>query len=336
MAKWRFVRDWTNQQFSNLQRRFPLFATIGVVGGTLGLLGGGASLAEPFAENDTTREFLLSSTLASITIMAVVVLAWREKQLGRHSKYVETLHHQEEASELLRDLRIYLRRFGNSQVAPNPEVLARSRAMIEEVLTIYAHIFSALTSTRCRTCVKMVNVSVFHKHRMPTPDDLLVYTLARDASSQKEEQNHDKDRLTQGQDKLAENSDFLSLFDPEVRDNRFFLSNNLANESGYRTSSWNYRMKIASKRKTGGRYDEWPLWYRSTIVWPVRRARHEVLGISDPICIGFVTVDSRHTEVFSATEHAPIGQILANALYPILDQYVSLDQMIASRKRDIS
>lgn len=336
MAIGRFVREWTTRKFSRLQRHFPLCATFGAVGGTLGVLGGGASLADAFAANETTREFLLSFTLASITIMALAVLARKEKQLGRHSKYVETLHYQEEASELLRDLRIYLRRFGHGQAEPSPEVLARSRAMIEEVLTIYAHIFSILTSTRCRTCVKMVNVTRFSKTRMPTPDDLLVYTLARDASSQKEEQNHDKDRLAQGEDKLAENSDFLSLFDPESRDNRFFLSNNLANESGYRTSSWDYRMKIASKRKTGGRYDEWPLWYRSTIVWPVRRARHDALGISDPICIGFVTVDSRLTEVFSATEHAPIGQILANALYPILDQYVSLDQMIASRKRGIA
>jgi hypothetical protein len=122
------------QKLSALRRKFPISATVGVVGTIIGVLGGGVGLLDAFSANATTREWVLSITLGATTVYALVALARREKELGRHSRYVATLHQQEKATELLRDLRIYLRRFGEgtSLETPTPEVLARTRNMIGE------------------------------------------------------------------------------------------------------------------------------------------------------------------------------------------------------------
>jgi hypothetical protein len=325
------LSEWRDRHLSGLRRRFPVGATIGAIGAIIGVLGGAAGLLDSFKANASVREWVLSVTLALTTVIALIVLARREAQLGRHTKYVATLRQQEEVTERLRDLRIYLRRFGSGEEPPTREVLARARKMVEEILTIYAQIFTSLISARCRTCVKMVNAARA-PDRKPTADDFIVYILARDTTSHNEEKDHDSRRLRDRLDPLKDNSDFVSLFNPKEGDNGFFLSNDLASEENYSSSSLNYRMNVAAnpnKRKV----NQWPLWYRSTIVWPVRRDQRDDLGITEPTCLGFVTVDSHLPGVFLAHEHVPLGAMLANALYPILDQYITLDGMIASHER---
>ena len=159
----------------------------------------------------------------------------------------------------------------------------------------------------------------------PSPDDLLVYTLRRDSISQSEEERNDETRLLRKLDKLNENGDFLGLFSPGAGDRGFFFSNDLRSEKGYSSSSFKYRMSDPNRPQPKG----WPLWYRSTIVWPVRRDKREALGILKPTCLGFVTVDSHVPHAFSSDEHVPLGAMLANALYPILDLYIALDGVIA-------
>jgi len=76
-----------------------------------------------------------------------------------------------------------------------------------------------------------------------------------------------------------------------------------------------------------GRFGTAPPLYG--LVWPVRRDKREALGILKPTCLGFVTVDSHVPHAFSSDEHVPLGAMLANALYPILDLYIALDGVIA-------
>lgn len=76
--------------------------------------------------------------------------------------------------------------------------------------------------------------------------------------------------------------------------------------------------------------NEWLLPYRSTIVWPIRREVREDLGICEELCLGFVTVDSFVPHIFIASEHAPLGKILANALFPVVDLYTQLEREVIS------
>ena len=45
-----------------------------------------------------------------------------------------------------------------------------------------------------------------------------------------------------------------------------------------------------------------------------------------------MTVDCHLPGVFHSHDHVPLGAMLANAMYPILDQYIALEGMIASRQ----
>lgn len=309
--------------------RYPFSAFFGWFGTTVGILSGCAALVEYATRNTTTREWVLSMTLGLMTAASLVVLGYREYRLSRRSKFADILTHQEHASEILRDLRLFLRHHASVPSTQVPDdVLARARGMIGEVLSIYSDIFSILTSTRCRTCVKLIDVGA------TSPGEVHIFTLARDWLSSKENKNHDRVRAEQKLDKLNGNSDFLQLWDPHVDDEGYYLCNNLTREPNYTTSSLNYWRNVAGNPNKSAAV--WPLWYRSTVVWPIRREPRPDLGISGPDCLGFVTVDSHLPNTFVREEHPPLGKMLANSLFPILDLYNTLSGVLASRQQETS
>ena len=141
MSSWgKPLGELRDRSLSALRRTFPLVATLSAIGTIVTVLGGGVGLLDSFKANQSVREWVLSVTLGLTTMIALSVLAWRETRLGRHSRYVATLRQQQEVTEQLRDLRIYLRRFGPGAETPSPEVLARARQMIGDILSIYAQI----------------------------------------------------------------------------------------------------------------------------------------------------------------------------------------------------
>jgi hypothetical protein len=312
--------EWIRSAEARL--RFPFGAFLGWLGLVIGILSGAVALVETFTSNTTIKEWVLSSTLVAVALLSLGALAYREYTLARQSKFVSTLAHQQQASGLLRDLRIFLQLHEKPPLL-TAQALRQARGMIEEILTIYAEIFSLLTSTRCRTCIKLTDV------HSEIPDNVLVFALARDKLSANENRLHDKDRADNSRDKLKDNSDFLRLWDPKLQEGVNFFCNNLPKEEGYETSSFNYWLNIAGNPNKI-RKATWPLWYRSTIVWPIRRYPKEDLGIETHICLGFLCVDSHLTGVFELDEHGPVGTMLANALFPILELYTDLSAMLAT------
>ena len=134
---------------------------------------------------------------------------------------------------------------------------------------------------------------------------------------------HDEHRRDEYLDALKDNSDFLRLWSPDIADAGVFFSDDLRNEDGYETSSFNYRWNIEDNPNRNRRSD-WPLWYVSTIVWPIRQEKNEALGIHSYTQHGFLTVDSRVPHVFDRETHVVMGRMLANALFPVLDLYTEL------------
>ena len=149
----------------------------------------------------------MSLTLASIAVVSLAALAVREIQLAKHSRFANTLPLQENASELLRDVRNFLRRNALRRrrgEALSNDVLGRARRMIEDVLTSYSTIFGIICGTRCRMCIKLVTV----QQRLPAapdPNDVFVFALARDKDSAKENEVNDKRRENERLDRLTDN-----------------------------------------------------------------------------------------------------------------------------------
>lgn len=297
--------------------RYPFSQFFAWASTALGLAVGLKEIAEMVTTSSSIKEAISSGALAFLAVTSLGVLGYREFKLSRESKFAHILTHQEQASDILRDLRVFLRKFDTADPADIPQdLLARARTMIGEVLTIYADIYSILTSARCRTCVKLID---FGSADDPSPHEPFIFTLARDRVSTRENKFHDKRRADERADRLIDNSDFLQLWDSSVDDNGFYISNNLLAEKDYSTSSINYWRNIAGNpnKSTAA----WPLWYRSTIVWPIRREAREDLGIEDTECLGFLTVDCHLPNVFRVGEHSQLGRMLANSLFPILDLY---------------
>lgn len=305
--------------------RYPVSAFFTWLALVVGLIAGIATIIQSVGASTTLNETVFSVALAAITIISLGALAYRETRLSGHQNFASTLSLQNHASERLRDLRYFLRKHAaevSAGRAVPSDTLGRVRSMIEEVLTAYSDIYSIWTSTRCRTCVKLIDI----KRKGGTtidPESVIVFALARDKYSAKENQRHDKDRAERGFDKLQMNSDFLRLWDPEVHDDGYFLSNDLRKEHNYDTSSLNYYRNVAGNPNRVAAND-WPLWYRSAIVWPIRQEPRDDLGITEQTCLGFLSVDSRVPGILNSEEHPYLGKILANALYPILDLYTQI------------
>lgn len=306
--------------------RYPLRAFFAWLALVVGLIGGIVTLTLSVTESATAKEWILSLSLAAITIVALSALAVLGTQISGHQNFTSTLSLQNQASETLRDLRIFLRESVDDVGAGNAiprGTLSRAQQIIEEILTVYSNIYSIWTATRCRTCVKLIDVGQRNGGTPVSPETVILFTLARDKYSAKEQKKHDKKRADERLDKLNDNSDFLRLWDEEVDDDGFFLSEDLRKEPEYDTSSINYWRNVVGNpnRNTG---DKWPLWYISTIVWPIRQEPREDIGITEQTCLGFLAVDSRVPRVFNSDAHPYLGKILANALYPILDLYTQL------------
>jgi hypothetical protein len=138
---------------------------------------------------------------------------------------------------------------------------------------------------------------------------LLVKIVARSASSVQ------RDSIRA--DYLDENSDFLAMFrNPDMR---CFLSNNLT--KSFRKQ--NYRNPGIPEGFDVDK-DPWPLVYRSTLVWPIRKRDSRSEVNAQQHLLGFLCVDSRARGVFWRRYDFDTGAIVADALYVYMKRYFEL------------
>ncbi len=288
----------------------------------VGVIGGIAGLIPNFTSNPTIQSVVHSAALALIAVGALAVLAWREMVFNRRRKFANALPQHQAASERLVDLCCFLQARILDAADPtkrNKRWLGQARKMLEEIADDYAAIYSMLTGVRCRMCVKLVDVK---------PDNTgYVFTLARDRLSSTENRVHDKRRQDGLLDRINDNSDFLSMFEPDSPSRGYFFSEDLAAEENYRSSSINYWQNVAGNPNIP--YKKWCLPYRSTIVWPIQPSAGEELGIPEHRCIGFLAVDSQSRGAFEERWDAPFGKALACNMYVAMVFYRELDGILS-------
>lgn len=327
----RRVADWLSLQWARL--RYPLGAFVGWLAAILSIVSGAAIIVLAMTENTTVREVVLSSTLAGVTVLSLGALVYREVCNVKPNRLASTVGLQAEASTLLRDLRNFLR--ANALKSRNKEsiddtILTHARQRIERILSLYSECFSMAIGTRCRTCVKLIGVD--RDGNGASPDDFYVFSLARDTTSARENRKHDKRREEERLDKLADNSDFLKLWDQESDDRGYFYSKDLRDEKEYESSSLNYWKNIEGNPNVAVS-NPWPIWYISTIVWPIRQEKNPELGINEYTTLGFFAVDARRRGSFDEELHGAVGTVFANAMFPVLELYRELSGVVASDAR---
>lgn len=301
--------------------RYPASRLLTFVGTVIGILGGTAAITPIFTNDAAYHQLAQSFALAGIAVASLVAFTAREFIFARRQKLANTVDKQNEAAKTLRDLTSFLlsrlEKLNNSETVER-ETLSRARLMLEDILEQYASIFSFVTSTRCRICIKLVNGLI--------DGEMYLFTLARDKISSRENRPHDKRRESELHDLLNNNSEFVSLFSEESGLSSFF-SNDLTTESNYRSSSFNYWKTVDGDPNTPSD-ENWPLKYKSTIVWPIRQDVREDLGISEMKCVGFLAVDSWSRGAFIERWDAPLGEALASNLFTSLALYAELDSKI--------
>lgn len=187
-------------------------------------------------------------------------------------------------------------------------------SVVEAVLADVATAFSLATRTRCRACVKVLALATDappNNETMPRRDRaryLTVGTFARDPGSVP---TSAADRPV----RLEDNSDFVDLFIDN--DQPCFFENDLParfQRGRYRNS----HIPVGHDANV----NPWPLAYRSSLTWPIRRFARQERAADLPDLIGFLCVDSGARNIFRKRFDFDTGALVADALYLFLKPYV--------------
>jgi hypothetical protein len=189
---------------------------------------------------------------------------------------------------------------------------ARLGNLLVSCLTAHSKAFSLITGVPCRASIKVIGQG------QKTDSDMYVKTLARDYLSMENSQEYDSTESTKH--KVLSNTDYKHIFERKID---YFFSNNLPKEGqGYENTSLPNGINNYTE-------DNWPLPYRSALVWPIRYAKckddlREDISLDkkrDQILYGFLTIDCSKKDVFDKNYSVQMGAILADALFPIMQSY---------------
>jgi hypothetical protein len=227
---------------------------------------------------DHGKNFVSFYVLAMVTTLWVLLII-QEYRYARKASYSETTRYFHSAIHFLRDTIDEVPKMSNTELSRN----------LQHALSDIATVFALVTRTGCRACVKVLTLAPDAPkdrvlNRKAIIRFLLVRTFARDTLNEEGESEETADYVT-------ENTDFLELFNNPKEG--FFLENDLKrriSRGQYRNS--HIRAGYDNKR------DDWPLPYRSAIVWPIRRVKRTQNGDGEPDLLGFLCVDSGARNVF--------------------------------------
>lgn len=293
------------------------FSTASLV---IGVIGGGGALIANVSRSDDTQQTILAITLGLIALVALLVVLFQEYRLKNATRYTSALRQAGNISE--RFLEAYSIGAEEENKIKNEEKidkrsLAAIKKNIQDILNSTSEIYGNIVGNTCRASIKLIE---------ERQGEFYVYTFSRDSLSAKANRKHDETRYKNGTDPLLSNSDFLGLFDDEKDDPGYFICNDLPARAGagrYESTSLRYFRELRGNEKDN---NKWPLWYRSTVVWPIRRDEKEEQGIESTRCVGFLAVDTDVKHGFTEKWDIPVGKMLAASLYTVLDSYLMLEQ----------
>lgn len=204
------------------------------------------------------------------------------------------------------------------------------RIIFGRILDQLNNVFTSLTSTHCRTAIKLTYTR---------DDKLYVYTLTRDQGSRQKCLSLDNKRVEKNHDPLDENVQFAKLFNNN-EEVWHYISNDLTCDDNFRaTSVTAYDPEYAKRAPTTkGRWSmpwkrPWPLPYKSTIACVIRQGPFDANQNIRAEVLGFLTVDSESRSVFEERWDVQIMYAVADALYGPVRGYLDAQNRARSVNR---
>ena len=241
--------------------------------------------------------------MSFIIIIYFVFRSWQTVRKERYANivpYIHRIHHE------IRDLTTFLKEKDPKSNADQAEILQHLNQAKSSVVTILDQlvlVFTSLTSTKCRACIKLM---------YELGNEPYVYTYARDHASGKANKARDNSRNKTNRDLLSHNGTFSRLFDEEV-DVWYYISNNLIRDykkGQFTSTSFSAYRSSADGPKTG-----WLLPYRSTITCVIRENASELLPEHRCNVVGFLAIDSESRGVFEPRWDVELLLSVADSLF---------------------
>ena len=293
---------------------------LGLVGATLSVLSSWDLIAD--AGFSQSKLSILANSfiyiVGTLVLFFVIFIYYNSSKKEKYANITTSIHN---INHHIRDLNTFLIEQIPQDGASKEEYeayLSQAKNQIFNILDFMSDIFRSLTSTNCRSSIKLI-----YEHE----DELYFYTYARDHASSGRCRDSDRKRVKENHDPLNKNKRFTDLFSEDEAQWHYF-SNNLSKDTEFQTTSMTaYKPELTtglnSHRKRFSIFN-WPLPYRSTISCVIRQGSCNLMEERDSEVIGFLTVDSESRGVFIEKWDTQIVFALADAIFVPLKQITNV------------
>jgi hypothetical protein len=293
---------------------------VGAIGFVLSLLAGFKLIDYYFADQNL-KGLIASWYVLGLLTLIILFACGRTYQTIRKERYANITPYFHQAFHALRNIESFLelrKPVANASDNEHEQYISHLRTMFRDVLDQINLAFVSLTSTYCRTSIKLT---------YEIGGQLYFYTLARDSGSEQKLRELDRRRVRENHDPLDSNRQFARLFSPD-EECWHFVSNDLRKERDFSTTSMtaydpNYRQRVDRagivERLFGERS---PLPYKSTIACAIRQGTFDRADDVPQVVLGFLTVDSESRGVFTERWDVQIVFAFADALFHPLKRFV--------------
>jgi hypothetical protein len=277
----------------------------------------GFDLIEHFI-HDQDRLSLTANIYVVVSAAAVVIFTairqWSTIRKERYANITPIIH---QLIHQIRDLNTFvtLNEPVGGSYADYKRFTGDCKMFFGRILDQLNTIFSSLTSTHCRTSIKLTYGG----------DPLYVYTLARDQGSRQKCLKMDNKRVETNHDPLTQNLQFAKLFS-DSDESWHYICNDLTRAQDFQCTSTtayapDYAMRLADGRRRW-LARKWPLPYKSTIACVIRQGPIDLCQDVKTEVLGFLTVDSESRGVFEERWDVQIMFAVADALYGPVRAYL--------------
>ena len=299
-------------------RRFGGWA-IGLIGFVASLIAGW-DIIGIWLESQNSISMAANIYILAIVTIVVAILSFRHYQTMRKEKYANIAPLLHQIVHGLRDLDTYTLEKQPAKDSSEQEYsmyLQSVEVMFGRILDQLATVFEMLTSTHCRTSIKLTYLNDGSLH---------YYTYKRDQWSQGRCARKDIERMKENHDPLSKNAVFTRLFE-DKEDKWHYFNNDLCGDHKFTTTSMTaYKPDHAERPGPHGWFhslqSKWPLPYRSTLACVIRQGPFDFDPKRQSEVLGFLTVDSASRGVFVEKWDIQLVFAVADAMFHPLKRVV--------------